>query len=125
MRLLSVVVLSVALFAVPSVASAAPYCQAGVNPTYSLGFRALNDALDGFPGRAMSCEFGDPNGTGDTLQITESGLMFYRKSTNIPTFTNGDFHAAIMPTGRVVYWNAPTIDPPQGIDCSIYVAGCP
>ncbi|MBV9169740.1 MAG: HNH endonuclease [Chloroflexi bacterium] len=54
-----------------------------------------------------------PNGTGDTLQDTTSGLAFWRKSTNTPTFTNGDTHWALTPTG-FISWTGSSIDPPGG-----------
>ena len=63
-------------------------------------------------GAAWSCEYGDPQGSGDVLQATTTGLAFYRVSTNTPTFTDGWNHWGIAPDG-VVYWTGGSIDPPQ------------
>lgn len=65
-------------------------------------------------GEPTSCEYADPNGSGDTLQTTSTGLAFWRKSTNTPTFTNGLGHFALTPASplTVVHWETAAIDPP-------------
>jgi hypothetical protein len=63
-------------------------------------------------GAPTSCEYADPNGTGDTEQNTTAGLAFWRKSTNTPTFTNGWAHWALTPIGHVT-WDGANIDPPS------------
>ena len=74
---------------VPTVA-AAPYCRTGEAPYFALGFAAL--AQSGVPmGSSLECEHANP-ANGDTLQKTSTGLAFYRKSTNTPTFTDGYNH---------------------------------
>ena len=45
------------------------------------------------------------------LQQTTSGLAFYRKATNIPTFTNGWEHWGWTADG-LVYWTGDAVDPP-------------
>ena len=63
-------------------------------------------------GNPTSCEYGDPRGSGDTLQSTGKGLSFYRRSTNTPTFTTGFEHWALTPLGTM-YWTGDSIDPPD------------
>ena len=41
--------------------------------------------------------------TGDSHQQTSSGLSFYRKRTNTPTFTNGSEHWALTRDGLVTW----------------------
>ena len=64
-------------------------CAAGQTPSYVLGFAELRTWLGDAMGAPTTCEYADPNGTGDTEQDTTAGLAFWRKSTNTPTFTNG------------------------------------
>ena len=54
-------------------------------------------------GGAITCEFADPNGTGDVHQQTTKGLAFWRKRSNTPTFTNGYDHWALTTAG-LVHW---------------------
>ena len=61
-------------------------------------------------GEAIECEHANPQ-TGDTLQQTTTGLAFYCKSTNIPTFTNGWEHWGWTVDG-LVFWPGESIDPP-------------
>ena len=101
--------------AVPTLAPAAfadPYCRSGEQPVFHFGFAALSAALGSSMGNASSCEYGDPRGSGDTLQTTSTGLSFYRQRSNTPTFTTGFEHWALSPTG-VVYWTGDSIDPPE------------
>ena len=93
MRALVVIglVLGALLRGVPAFAQSAPYCAPGQLPGFVFGFAALHDWLgDATMGAAATCEYADPNGTGDTQQNTTRGLAFWRKSTNTPTFTDGD-----------------------------------
>jgi hypothetical protein len=60
-------------------------------------------------GNPVECEHANPD-NGDTLQNTTTGLAFYRKSTNTPTFTNGTEHWALTTEGEV-YWTGGSIDP--------------
>jgi hypothetical protein len=92
------------------------YCPRGQEvPVFRNGFLALYEQLGpNIMGLAYTCEFPDPRGTGDTLQWTFRGLAFWRKSTNTPTFTDGNTHwalQAVAPTG-IVWWNGTSIDPP-------------
>jgi hypothetical protein len=93
-----------------AMAVAGPYCRPGEQPEFRFGFAGLSARLAARMGRPTSCEYGDPRGSGDTLQNTERGLAFYRQRTNTPTFTTGFEHWAITPAG-VVYWTGDSIDP--------------
>ena len=86
-------------------------CRPGQAPAYVFGFAELHIRRAGSMGDALSCEFPDPNGTGDVHQRTARGLAFWRKSTNTPTFTNGSEHWASTTRG-FLYWTGTSIDPP-------------
>jgi hypothetical protein len=92
-------------------AQAAPHCEPGQTPQFIFGFASLKVQLREAMGDPVSCEYADPNGTGDTLQDTSTGLAFWRKSTNTPTFTNGATHWGLAASG-VVTWTGTSIDPP-------------
>jgi hypothetical protein len=110
--------LLLALVAVPASSVAAQGgngCPAGQSPHYVFGFAVLHNRLGpAVMGDPLTCEFPDPNGTGDVLQVTNHGLAFWRKSTNTPTFTDSWRHFALTPASplTVVYWEGPSIDPP-------------
>jgi hypothetical protein len=105
--------LAAALLLAPRLALAqtAQGCQAGESPHYSFGFAALKDQVGDAMGDPVTCEFSDPNGTGDIEQRTTTGLAFWRKSTNTPTFTDGSNHWAQTPQGWVT-WAGASVDPP-------------
>jgi hypothetical protein len=111
--LLAWAVLLVASLAAPAAAhaqEAAPFCEPGQVPTFALGFGALQQALGSRMGEPTECEHANSD-NGDTLQHTTTGLAFYRKSTNTPTFTDGWNHWALTPNGPVV-WSGDQVDPP-------------
>jgi hypothetical protein len=89
-------------------------CGSGQTPTFSLGFAALKTYLGDVLGEPTTCEFADPNGSGDVLQQTTHGLAFWRKSSNTPTFTNGSDHWALTPAGPV-QWTGSSVDPPTAM----------
>ncbi len=86
-------------------------CAPGVKPAFGQGFAALKAQLGSTMGDATTCEYPDPKGTGDVLQQTTSGLAFWRKTTNTPTFTDGFGHWGSTPSGWVT-WVGDSIDPP-------------
>ena len=109
---------AVALLLTPSAplaAQAAPHCGSDDPPIYVFGFAHLKALLGATMGDPVSCEYADPNGTGDTLQDTTAGLAFWRKSTNTPTFTNGATHWGLT-SGGLVTWTGASIDPPSIAD---------
>lgn len=92
-------------------AQGAPSCAPGQAPRFVFGFAALREQLGDVMGEPVTCEFPDPNGTGDVHQRTSTGLAFWRKATNIPTFTNGWDHWGWTDDG-LEYWTGESIDPP-------------
>jgi hypothetical protein len=88
-------------------------CAHGVAPRFSLGFADLKARLGDAMGEPLTCEFADPNGTGDVHQQTTKGLAFWRKGTHTPTFTNGAQHRGNTPRGWVE-WTGTSVDPPTG-----------
>jgi hypothetical protein len=93
-------------------AQGAPHCEGALElPRFTFGFAALEERVGPTMGTPVSCEYADPNGSGDTLQDTTTGLAFWRKATNTATFTNGWDHWAISDMGQV-HWTDPSIDPP-------------
>lgn len=87
-------------------------CGPGVTPAFGGGFATLRTRLGpAVVGAPTSCEFPDPSGTGDVWQQTSTGLAFWRKSSNTPTFTDGNQHWALS-SGGMVQWTGSTIDPP-------------
>jgi hypothetical protein len=87
-------------------------CQPGQVPRFVFGFADLKAQVGDAMGDPQTCEFPDPNGTGDVHQRTTTGLAFWRKSTNTPTFTNGFEHWA-QTSGGWVTWTGASIDPPN------------
>ncbi len=92
------------------VVRAADYCGSGETPQFRFGFAHLKSLLGPTMGEPLECEHGNPE-NGDTLQQTTTGLSFYRKSTNTPTFTDGWTHWAWTADGLVT-WTGDSIDPP-------------
>jgi hypothetical protein len=86
-------------------------CEPGQSPTYTFGFADLKARIGDAMGSPLTCEFADPNGTGDVHQETSKGLAFWRKSTNTPTFTDGFTHWGHTAQGWAM-WTGSSIDPP-------------
>lgn len=91
--------------------AAAPGCQDGQVPSFVLGFATLRQHVGPAMGEPVTCEFADPSGTGDVHQQTTTGLAFWRRSTNTPTFTDGYRHWALTGEGLVA-WTGDSVDPP-------------
>ena len=94
----------------PASALAAPFCGPGETPQFRFGFAHLKSLLGETMGQPIECEHANPE-NGDTLQQTSTGLSFYRKATNTPTFTDGWTHWAWTAQGLVT-WTGSDIDPP-------------
>jgi hypothetical protein len=92
-------------------AQTAQGCQSGQTPQFTFGFADLKGQIGDAMGDPVTCEFADPKGTGDIQQRTTTGLAFWRKSTNTPTFTDGFDHWAQTPDGWVT-WTGASVDPP-------------
>ncbi|MDP8921925.1 MAG: hypothetical protein M3O34_03510 [Chloroflexota bacterium] len=111
-RVAASVVLAVVLLwsAAPASAQPAPYCRPGESPEFTFGFAVLAARLGPIVGEPIECAH--PNDAGDVLQHTTTGLAFWRKATNMPTFTDGCRHWALGPRG-IGYWEGTSIDPPS------------
>ena len=88
----------------------APFCDPGKSPAFVFGFKDLRDAVGDAMGNPTECEHAEAT-TGDSHQATTTGLSFYRKRSNTPTFTNGFDHWALTRDGLVT-WTGSSIDPP-------------
>lgn len=110
LRTLASVVCVLLASASPTSAESAPGCGPDQSPSYVFGFADLHAWLGETMGRPITCEYADPNGTGDTEQNTSVGLAFWRKSTNTPTFTDGSRHWARTEHGQMT-WTGTAIDP--------------
>lgn len=96
--------------AVPASAQEAAFCRSGESPQFTFGFAVLKAQLGAAMGDPIECAH--PNSAnGDVLQNTTTGLSFWRKSTNTPTFTNGWEHWGLTPGGSA-FWTGDSIDPP-------------
>ena len=93
-----------------ALAQGAPYCSPGAQPRFSNGFAALKSALGPVMGEPVECEHNEGDSP-DILQQTTTGLAFWRKSTNTPTFTDGYRHWGLTSNGLVA-WVGSSIDPP-------------
>ncbi len=82
-----------------------------MSPKFTFGFADLKTRLGDAMCEPLTCEFADPNGTGDVHQQTTRGLAFWPKGTNTPTFTNGSQHWGSTPRGWVE-WTGSSVDPP-------------
>ena len=92
-------------------AQSAPFCGQGSSPKFSYGFADLKARLGSAMGDPVECEHTDGT-SGDVLQQTTTGLAFWRKSTNTPTFTDGFNHWALTPNG-LLSWTGQSVDPPS------------
>jgi hypothetical protein len=110
--MLSILILAATLLTTASAASAQgyPFCGAGKSPGFVFGFASLSAQLGSAMGVPIECEHPN-NVNGDTLQKTSTGLAYWRKSTNTPTFTDGYRHWAITAAG-LISWLGDSPDPP-------------
>lgn len=123
-------VLAASVFVPVASAQGASDCPVGQAPRFVFGFADLKTHIGAPMGEPVTCEFSDPSGTGDVHQRTTTGLAFWRKSTNTPTFTNGFEHWATTPSGSVA-WTGSSVDPPAAranaypaLVVDSFMAGC-
>lgn len=90
---------------------AANFCGIDEEPQFYFGIAYLKSLLGPVMGDPVECEHANP-ANGDALQHTTTGLAFYRKATNTPTFTDGWTHWAWTENGLVT-WVGDSIDPPN------------
>src|SRR6266852_9985282 len=94
----------------PASAQEAPSCQAGQEPELSLVFAGMEGELGAAIGDPTECEHADPT-TGDTLQLTTTGLLSYRYATNTPIFSSGFLHWGLFDS-VLVFWITDPDDQP-------------
>jgi hypothetical protein len=82
LSLLAFVLALVPVLASASLARSAEHCH------YQLGFATLHAMIPEIVGDCVTDEFHNPE-TGDTLQVTENGLLVWRKADNWTAFTDG------------------------------------
>jgi hypothetical protein len=87
-----------------------PFCQAGQQPQFAFGLAQLKARVGDTMGNLVECEHTNAD-SGDSLLQTTTGLAFYHKATNTPTFTNGFEHWAVTDKA-LVNWMGDSIDPP-------------
>src|SRR5690348_2609275 len=93
----------------PTLAVAQAQCSAG-QPRLAPAFADLAARLGSRVGDATECEHTD-TASGDLQQSTSQGLLYLRKSTNTPTFTDGGEHWALR-SGQLLDWTSSEVDPP-------------
>jgi hypothetical protein len=80
------------------------------SPIFVYGFADLRLRVGAKMGEALECERA-VHPSGDTNQRTSTGIAYYRKGVNIPSFTNGWEHWALTKDG-LLYWTGDVVDPP-------------
>jgi hypothetical protein len=90
-------------------AQPAPYCLPGQVPSFEPGLSELNDQIGGLLGEPLECLHPDL-GSGDSIQVTSTGLAVIQARTNLPGFVSGEEHWQLTPDG-VVYWTEPAAAP--------------
>lgn len=108
-------VLLLALLPGPASAQGAPNCRPGQLPSF-VQFEELKSWLGEQMGEAVECEWLDPD-TGDTLQLTGTGLARWRVGSGVATFTNGGQRWAVVAAGLVTWWGE-LEDPPEDAEAA-------
>src|ERR1700687_2769309 len=94
----------------PATGLAQAQCSAD-GPRLALEFAELASRLGTRVGDATECQHAD-SPSADLQQSTTTGLLYLRRSTNTPTFTDGAEHWALR-GGQVLNWSTAEVDPPQ------------
>jgi hypothetical protein len=92
-----------------AVAGLPPICDIH-HPSFLYGFAALKLQIGAVMGEPLECEQAI-HPTGDTRQLTSTGLAYYRNGVNIPSFVDGLDHWALTERG-LVHWIGDVVDPP-------------
>jgi hypothetical protein len=80
------------------------------HPSFLYGFAALKVQIGARMGDPLECERAI-HPSGDTHQLTTTGLAYYRNNVNIPSFVDGWDHWALTERG-LVHWIGDVVDPP-------------
>jgi hypothetical protein len=95
-----------------ALADPAPFCADDeAPPAWLEAFGPLSDQLGDVMGQPTECAQPAAE-SGDTLQLTTTGLAILRQPLGIPTFTDGTTHWALTDRG-LVDWTSPSLDPPR------------
>lgn len=86
-----------------------PVCDSN-RPSYLFGFAALKAQIGNKMGDPLECEH-PIYPSGDTQQLTTTGLAYYRRGVNIPSFVSGLDHWALTDKG-LQHWIGDVVDPP-------------
>ena len=89
-----------------------PACPPGQGPRF-VQFAALEEQLGAAMGSPTECERTNPQ-TGDLFQQTTTGLAFYDRATDTPTFTAGNRRWALTAAGLTQWtggWHAGLLPP--------------
>lgn len=78
---------------------------------FDQGFADLNSHLGGMMGKPLTPEQPDPNGSGDTIQLTTTGLARY-KTGAMPAFFDGETRFTWFPDRGKVEWHGDSWTPP-------------
>jgi len=107
----------------------APYCRSGQSPAFRFApFGLLESVLPKLVGNPLECAHRDPS-NGETVQVTSTGLAYYRRSSMLPSFAVGEEHWALAsdPAGltwvnaisgtsaniHILHWIGDQLDPPD------------
>jgi PH (Pleckstrin Homology) domain-containing protein len=83
-------------------------------PQVAPAFSELASRLGPRVGSATNCE-GTDSSNGDVQQKTTNGLLYVRRSTNLPTFTDGGEHWALR-SGQLLHWTTTDVDAPASAE---------
>jgi S1-C subfamily serine protease len=93
----------------PTAAADSAFCQPGQSPQFGPDFAPLKAQLGDMMGDPVECEH-VAGGSTDTVQQTTTGLAFHHAQSQLPAFTDGTDHWAIV-DGNLVSWSVDAPDP--------------
>jgi len=107
------------LLAVPHAGAAQEdtFCAPDQAPAFAFGFADLRAFVGDAMGDPLTCEYGDPDGSGNVFQQTTTGTAQWRAATTTSIFTAGTDHWAITASGQLA-WSGPAQDPPSDLVAS-------
>lgn len=87
------------------------FCATGQTPGFRYGIASLAQELGATMGDPVECEHTD-SASGNTVQQTTTGLAYYVASSNLPSFTDGFNHWALV-NGSAIQWTGDRTSPPS------------
>jgi hypothetical protein len=94
------------------------YCEPDQAPVFAFGFADLKAFVGDAMGDPTTCQYGDPDGSGDIFQQTTTGTAIWRAATSFTIFSIDDQHWALTSIGPVA-WSGPDIDPSADLLASL------